>query len=87
MRLSFNDSASYEVRAIASLKLEELRNWITAASSAKKQDDASRAHLFYAASRIAQFQKDPALFVPKEPPPGPDGPPIGGMECTGFMVP
>jgi hypothetical protein len=75
MALSANEHASDQVRAIASLKLEELRAWLATQTSTK--DEAQRAHFFFAVSQIAQFQKDPKkmdLTAPAEPP---DGPPIG----------
>jgi hypothetical protein len=75
MALSANEHISDQVRAIASLKLEELRTWLEAQASVK--DEAQRAHFFFAVSQIAQFQKDPKkmdLAAPAEPP---DGPPIG----------
>ena len=84
MRLSVDDGSSYAVRAIASLKLEELKSWIAGAQSADN-DEATRAHLFLAAAQIALFQKEPAAFILKTPPPPPDGPPIGGMGCMGDM--
>ena len=80
MRLSIDETASYQVRAIASFKLEELKNWITNAATAGL-DGAARAHLFSAGSRIALFQREPSTFVPKEPVAAPDGPPIGGTGC------
>jgi len=79
MALGANERASEEVRAIASLKLEELRAWLAAEQGSTK-DEAERAHFFFAASQIAQFQKDPKKMeslIPAEPP---DGPPIGGDE-------
>jgi hypothetical protein len=75
MVLGANERASDQVRAIASLKLEELRACLAAQVSVK--DEAQRAHFFFAVSQIAQFQKDPKkidLTPPAEPP---DGPPIG----------
>jgi len=75
MTLSANERTSEEVRAIASLKLEELRGWLAIALNSAPEE--ARAHLSYAASQIVQFQKDPKkmeLIAPAEPP---DGPPIG----------
>jgi hypothetical protein len=76
MALSANARASGQVRAIASLKLEELRIWL-AAEQSSMSDESERAHRFFAVSQIAQFQKDPAKIglVPLSEPP--DGPPIG----------
>src|SRR5882724_8049634 len=76
MTLSANDRAFQQVRAIAGLKLEELRSWLTTALNGVREEE-ERAHLSSAVSQIVQFQKDPKkmeLAAPAEPP---DGPPIG----------
>lgn len=75
MALSSNQQASGQVRAIASLKLEELRNWLLNASEGER-NDAQRAHLSYAALQIACFQKDPKQIPIPPPAEPPDGPPI-----------
>ena len=83
MVLSANERASIQVRAVASLKLEELRAWLAAEQGCPK-DEEERAHFFFAASQIAQFQKDPKkmeFLAPAEPP---DGPPIGGDDDGDF---
>jgi hypothetical protein len=62
------------------LKLEELRAWVVERQKASGLDESEKAHLFYAAGQIVQFQKDPKrldLTPPAEPP---DGPPIGTDE-------
>jgi hypothetical protein len=78
MALAANEKAAGQVRAIALLKLDKLRTWLAAPEQQSlKNDNAQRAHYFYAAAQIAQFQKDPKrldLTPPSEPP---DGPPIG----------
>ncbi|MGH9740856.1 MAG: zinc-dependent metalloprotease [Candidatus Acidiferrum sp.] len=78
MVLSANPRASDEVRAVASFKLHELKDWLN--TSAKASPAISdKAHIFFAASQIALFEKDPKqldLTPPVEPP---DGPPIGSM--------
>jgi hypothetical protein len=76
MSLAGNERASSQARAIAWLKLEELKKWGTGAQSGAK-DGEERAHLYFAVTQIAQFQKDPKLIpipIPAQPP---DGPPIG----------
>jgi len=83
MALGANERASGQVRAIASLKLEELRAWLSAEQASLKEEE-ERAHFFYAASQIAQFQRDPKkmeFLAPAEPP---DGPPIGADEDGDF---
>jgi len=79
MSLSANDKASVQSRAIASLKLDELKTWAARGQSASK-DPEERAHLYFAAAQIAQFQKDPKLIPVPAPPQPPDGPPIGDDE-------
>src|SRR5712672_4831184 len=77
LALEANDRASDEVRAIASLKLHGLKEWLT--SAAGTQSDSDRAHAFFASHQIEQFEKDPKrldLTPPAEPP---DGPPIGAI--------
>ena len=76
MTLGANERASNQVRAIALLKLEELRGWL-AAEEASTRDEGERAHFHFAASQIAQFQKDPKKVELTPPADPPDGPPIG----------
>jgi hypothetical protein len=78
MSLSANDHATDQVRAAASLKLHELRNWL-APKAEGKSIVFDAAHAYFASQRIEQFEKDPKridLTPPAEPP---DGPPIGSM--------
>ncbi|MBZ5539294.1 MAG: zinc-dependent metalloprotease [Acidobacteriia bacterium] len=79
MALAANERASGQVRAVAALKLEELKSWLTAAQAGTK-DEAERAHLFFAAAQIAEFQKNPKAIPVAAPAEPPDGPPIGGMD-------
>ena len=75
MSLAANDHASDEVRAVASLKLHEMKNWL----NLPQNEVPDHAHIFFASSQIEQFEKDPKridLTPPGEPP---DGPPIGSM--------
>jgi hypothetical protein len=77
MTLAANDHASDEVRAIASLKLHELHDWLTAQTGGGIISD--KAHILFSKQRIELFEKDPKridLTPPVEPP---DGPPIGSM--------
>jgi hypothetical protein len=76
------------VRAIAELKLAELRTLIETQRPVTR-DESQKAFLFYAANQIKRFQDDPRkmnLTKPNEPP---DGQPIGsdwwtrsGWECA-----
>ena len=76
MSLAANEKTPPQVRAVASLKLDELKNW---ASSELKpgMDESRRASLFFARQQIEQFEKNPETF--KVPPPAapPAGDPIG----------
>jgi hypothetical protein len=76
MALTANERAAGQVRAIAAMKLEELRTWLTATQGSAR-DEEDRAHFFYAASQIVQFQKDPRQISVAPPADPPDGPPIG----------
>lgn len=76
MALAANDKASDEVRGIASLKVHELKEWLSGPQAASTSD---KSHIFFASTKIDQFEKDPKrleLTPPAEPP---DGPPIGAM--------
>ena len=78
MSLSANEHATDEVRAIASLKLHGLKDWLNTPSSGR-QVISNQAHIFFASKQIELFEKDPKhidLTAPMEPP---DGPPIGSM--------
>jgi hypothetical protein len=79
MSLAANESASTQVRAVALMKLRELKRWMDAAAAADAQQ---RAHLQFASLQISRFERDPTQVVkptaPKEPPPGA---PIGSWGC------
>jgi len=83
MILSANERASDAVRAVASLKLHEMKEWLDSPGGAK-QAVHDPAHIFFGSRQIELFEKDPkhiGLTVPAEPP---DGPPIGGasgLDC------
>ena len=76
MTLANDDHASAQVRGVASLKLDELKKWIATQTPLAK-DEASRAELFFAASQIERFQKNPAELHLPTPAAPPDGDPIG----------
>ena len=75
IRLAANEKATPQVRAVASWKLEELRKWL--GQQAAAPDAAQRAHFFYAAAEIAQFQKNPNEWKPAPTTEIPEGMPIG----------
>ena len=58
MTLSANERASDAVRAVASLKLHEMKEWLDSPSGAK-QAVHDPAHIFFASRQIELFEKDP----------------------------
>ena len=81
LSLSVNDRASSQVRAVAALKVEQLRGWLVLQAPT---DGSQKAHFAYAASRIKRFQEDPKpASLPKLSEP-PSGMPIGagGDYCS-----
>jgi hypothetical protein len=77
MALAANTSAAPQVRAVASLKLEELRRH-TSALAERTRDQAQLAHLRFATQEIERFQQDPEMRIHlSEPPEPPPGAPIG----------
>ncbi|MCJ7583034.1 MAG: zinc-dependent metalloprotease [Candidatus Aminicenantes bacterium] len=72
MRLAVEESALPQVRAIAFLKLEDLKNWLIKDYYAVDDKD-QKAHFFYAASQIKMFLENPSqmqLTLPRSSPPG-----------------
>jgi Met-zincin len=83
MGLAANARASDEVRAIASVKLHDLKDWLDSPAGGM-QVIRDQAHIWFAAKQIEQFEKDPKkmdLTAPAEPP---DGPPIGADDDWDF---
>jgi hypothetical protein len=78
MSLAADEDANPQVRAVALLKLEELKNWLNQQVYLKPvKDESQKAHYYYAFSQIKLFQTDPSkvkLAVPSRPP---QGAPIG----------
>jgi hypothetical protein len=72
MGLAVEERTSSQVRAVALLKLEELKEWLSGQLS-QLDDKNQKAHFLYALSQIGLFQKDPESFkltMPLSPPPG-----------------
>ena len=72
MSLASMDRAATQARAIASLKLSELKNWLTTESKSMKDLD-QRAQNLFAIAEIERFLQDPKkVTIPKsvEAPPG-----------------
>jgi hypothetical protein len=76
MSLAANERAPNQVRAIAELKLEELKDWLVAQQRVTA-DENQKAVLFYAAEQIERFQADPKKMNLTRPNDPPDGQPIG----------
>ncbi len=76
MKLISNEEASGEVRAMAALKLSELKQWL-ADQAAHKNNSAQQAHYTFALSIIDTFDKSYQAPVPNDPSSIPDGSPIG----------
>jgi len=77
--LASDEHASAQVRATASLKLDELKKWMMAQSSSAK-DEGARAQFFFGASQIERFEKNPAEIHVTATAALPDGDPIGSDE-------
>ncbi|HEX6190005.1 MAG TPA: zinc-dependent metalloprotease, partial [Pyrinomonadaceae bacterium] len=76
MVLAANERASNTVRAIAELKLDELKNWAAQNAGATRYRE-QRAFLLYTANQIKRFQDDPKKMNLTRPSDPPDGQPIG----------
>jgi len=76
MELVVFERTSPQVRAIAWLKLEELKIWLEKQTKSIK-DVGQKAHFLYAKSQIERFQEDPDEIKVIEPLSPPPGAPIG----------
>lgn len=74
--LAADEHTPPEVRAVASLKLDELKKWLVTQAPAAK-DETVRAQFFFAESQIDHFEKNPADVHITAAVPPPDGDPIG----------
>ncbi|HKY41625.1 MAG TPA: zinc-dependent metalloprotease [Pyrinomonadaceae bacterium] len=79
MALASGERAANQVRAIASWKLEQLKQWLTS-QSRLTPDQNRRAFLYYSLEQIKRFQDDPKKMNLTPPQAPPDGQPIG-MDC------
>jgi hypothetical protein len=73
MLLAQSAQASEQARAIAYLRLDDLRKWLLARQT---NDAAERAHSVYGAAQIKRFQDDPKVIPVSKPAEAPDGSPI-----------
>jgi hypothetical protein len=72
MRLAASEQAAPQVRALALLKLSDLKDWLYAGLRQRPEENR-RAQFAYAVSEIEHFEKDPKSIKipsPVEPPPG-----------------
>jgi len=76
MGLTANEHARDEVRAIAGLKLHDLKGWLNTPAGGR-QTISDQAHIAFASWQIEQFEKDPKHIELTPPADPPDGPPIG----------
>jgi hypothetical protein len=74
MSLANNNTASTQARAIATLKIADLKGWLT---SHKPTDEGQKAHFAFALSQIRMFEQDPKQLNLTRPADPPDGSPIG----------
>jgi Met-zincin/Domain of unknown function (DUF5117) len=71
--LAESAQASVQARALARLKLDDLRKWLLARQTT---DTAERAHFAYAAAQIKRYEDDPKQISIDKPADAPDGAPI-----------
>jgi hypothetical protein len=76
MALATGERASNQVRAVAELKLDQLRVWIARQKAVATSEEQS-AFLFYAGEQIKKFQEDPKKMNLTRAQDPPDGQPIG----------
>lgn len=76
MKLASNSEAATQVRAIAAYELQELKEWLENKQKSSN-NDATKAHYFFAASEITKFQKGDSKVKFTSPPLAPAGSPIG----------
>ncbi len=80
MSLAANEEASGQVRAIALLKLDQLKNWLEEQIE-QTTEESQKAHYFSTISQIHQFQENPKDITMTQPVELPAGPPIGLLDC------
>lgn len=80
MSLAGNSIATTQVRAIATLKISELRTW-AGRELQRTNDPDQKAHLMFAVSQIDRFERDPKSLNLTKPFDPPAGPPIGSSDC------
>lgn len=76
MALAADEHTPGQVRALAFLKLDELKRWLRSQENVIK-DSETRAEFFFAENQIDHFEKNPAEVHVTAPAPLPAGDPIG----------
>ncbi len=76
MSLAANEDAAPGVGAMAFLKIEELKEWLSQEVKSVN-DEYQKAHFLQAIWQITLFQKNPDRIKMIGPLPLPQGPPIG----------
>jgi hypothetical protein len=76
IQLSVNDKASFQAKAIALSKINELKNWLNE-SSKKLNITYTNSYV----NNITNFLKEPNQFKKESFPKIPDGSPIGNFSC------
>lgn len=77
MKLSANKNAAAQVRAIASLKIKELQQWLAGVPA---KDIDWKAHYLFALTQIKNYEEKPDEFASLPSLTAPDGAPIGSEE-------
>lgn len=86
MKLALNSNASSQARAVASLKIDQLRSWLTTKINATTIE-SWKAHYAYELMLINAFRDDPKKFETENFLPAPPGQPIGqDDEFCSWMV-
>lgn len=83
MSLAADEGAAAQVRAVASLKLNELKGWLNGQIKNTK-DMSRRAQIAFAISQVERYQKDPKQMNLTKPPEPPPGQPIGDVDIEFF---
>ena len=84
MLLAADEEAANQVRAIAALKLDDLKKWL-AQKGEKAPDERQKAHMKFARAQIERFQRNPDHLNLSKPVTPPAGSPIGsqpGLQCN-----
>lgn len=76
-KLAVNKDASAEARAIAFLKLDQLKGWLAAKTTL---DEEWKAHYSYLIKQINAAQENPTEYKQESPLPAPPGMPIGDFD-------